>query len=229
MIKILSAVIGLLFLAGCAESVPQGGKPPRILLMGDSMLAWNGSSQNAVSHVIERQLGEQVIDRSVVGAHVIYELPISGALGLNISKQYIAGNWDWIVMNGGGNDLWLGCGCGQCDRRMGRMLSADGRSGDIARFVAQLRASGAKVVYLGYLRTPGRGSPIDSCKSVGNAFDARLQRMAARDPGVFFVSNKDLVPHRDLSFHAPDRIHPSAKGSAAIGVRAASIIQRNDR
>ncbi len=218
-----------LVLAGCVEQAPDPTRQdaPRILALGDSMMAWNSGASASVSHAMENTLGEEIVDRSVVGASVLYALPISGSLGLRISAQFVPGNWDWVVMNGGGNDLWLGCGCKPCDKQMDRMLSADGKTGRVADLVAQIRKGGAKVIYLGYLRTPGRDSPVDACRDLGDAFEQRLTSMAARDRGVFFISNADLVPNRDLSFHAADRVHPSPKGSAAIAARAARIISRS--
>jgi len=76
------------------------------------------------------------------------------------------------------------------------------------------------------LRSPGRGSPIEHCRNEGDMLEARIARMSAGDPGVHFVSIADLVPFGDLSFHAADRIHPSAKASAAIAGRVAAIIMR---
>ncbi len=197
-----------------------------MLVMGDSLLAWNSAGGRSVADALEDRLGAPVTDRSVPGARVLYALPISGALGMEIAQQYVAGNWDWVVLTGGGNDLWLGCGCSGCERRMARMISEDGGAGVIPALVAKLRESGARVLYLGYLRTPGRDSPIDHCAADGDALEARLARMAARDDGVAFLSLRDLVPRGDLSFHAPDRIHPSPKGSAAIAARVAEVIKR---
>lgn len=220
--------LALIGLASCTEPVGQGASGgARILAMGDSLMAWNSVGQASIPHAIETRLGEDVVDRSVPGAFMIYDLPISGSLGLRISKQYVQDDWDWVILNGGGNDLWLGCGCGDCSRRMARMLSPDGSTGEVAKLVQKIRGSGAKVIYLGYLRTPGRDSPIDQCAPVGDDFEDRLQAMADRDPGVFFLSNSTLVPHGDLSYHAADRIHPSIKASAAIGTRVARLIQRS--
>ncbi|MEE4189044.1 MAG: SGNH/GDSL hydrolase family protein, partial [Roseobacter sp.] len=121
-------------LAGCTEAVPRDNTA-RILAMGDSMLAWHGGARAAVADNMEAILGEPVIDRSVIGARIFYHLPVSGALGMNISQQYRPGNWDWVVMNGGGNDLWFGCGCTRCDRKIARMISPDGQSGSVPELV----------------------------------------------------------------------------------------------
>jgi len=219
--------LALCVLAACTEEPPEG--PPEtdglaILTMGDSLLAWNSVEGRSVSHAIEARLGIDVTDRSVIGARMLYALPISGSLGLRIGAQYRNGPWDWVILNGGGNDLWLGCGCGACKAKIERLISEDGREGVVPELVQKLRASGAKVIVPGYLRLPGRASPLKGCRAIGAAYEARLTAMAETDEGVIFVSNADLVPKGDLSYHDIDRIHPSFKGSAAIGARIARII-----
>lgn len=217
--------LGLLaVLAACTEPVTRNDTS-RILAMGDSMMAWHGTAHRSIPHAIENELGEPVINRSVVGAQMIYELPISGALGMNIGKQYRQGDWDWIVLNGGGNDLWLGCGCSRCDKRINRLISADGHYGTIPALVRRLRSSGAQVIFVGYLRSPGVGSVIEHCKDDGDELEARIARLAASDPGFHFLSLADLVPPGDRSFHAADMIHPSVKASSAIGQGIARIIR----
>ena len=212
-----------LVLTGCGEDVTRE-KHARILLMGDSLMAVHHGQGQAVSNSVEKQLGEQVIDRSVVGARMIYALPISGAAGLNIPKQYRPGKWDWVILNGGGNDLWLGCGCFACRGKMERLISEDGRKGVIPGLVSKLRHDGAKVLYVGYLRSPGLGSPIEYCKDEGNEFESRVKELAGLDAGVHFLSLADLVPHGDRTYHAVDMIHPSVKASTEIGKRIAAVI-----
>ena len=222
--RIWLAVMACVALLGCTEPVPSSGNA-RIIATGDSMLAWNAGSGRSVVDALEQQLGARVVDRSVIGARYHYVLPISGSLGVRIGAQYVSGPWDWAVMNGGGNDLWLGCGCGKCDAQLDRLISPDGTSGTVVDMVTRARADGAQVVYVGYLRTPGKPSLIDHCRTWGQKYEARLARMAARDAGVTFVSVADVVPDGDLSFHDVDRIHPSPKGSAAIAARIAAVIK----
>lgn len=211
-------------LSACTESVPSDNSA-RILTMGDSMMAWRSNSGSAVSDAVEDILGEPVIDRSVIGARIFYNLPVSGALGMNISQQYRPGAWKWVILNGGGNDLWFGCGCRRCDSKMTRMISPDGQSGSIPEMVGKIRATGARVIYVGYLRSPGIGSMIDHCREEGDEFESRLDNMANADTGVHFVSLADLVPHGDRSYHAVDMIHPSKKASRAIAARIAAVIR----
>lgn len=207
---------------------PTRNDTPRILAMGDSMMAWHMATRRSISDAVATDLGEPVVNRSVSGARVLYALPISGAMGLKIAKQYKPGKWDWVVLNGGGNDLWLGCGCVACDGKMGRLISPNGRGGEIAKTVMNLRKTGAKVIYVGYLRSPGRGSIIEHCRDDGNELEARVARLADQVEGVHFLSLADLVPYGDRSYHSADMIHPSVKGSAAIGHAVAEIIRNSE-
>lgn len=190
----------------------------RILVIGDSMFASNRLAGASVADVIENELGAEVTDYATVGARYF--------LGIPLRPQYRAGDWDWVVMNGGGNDLLFGCGCGKCTGVLDRLVSGDGRSGIIPAFVAKIRSSGAKVVYSGYLRNPGVQTPIKSCGPAGNELDRRLTLMAGFDPGVTFLPMSDLVPQGDRSYHGIDLIHPSVKGSRGIGKRIAAVIAK---
>ncbi len=222
--RIFMLAVTCVFLAGCGESVSRDF-PSRILVVGDSMLASNRLSDAAVADAIEQTLQETVVDRSVIGARFHYSLPISGQAGLNITKQYVPGEWDWVVVNGGGNDLWLGCGCMLCDAKMDRLISEDGTKGTIPGFLSDLRQSGSKVIYVGYMRSPGSASPIEYCKDEGAELETRISKLAELDRGLIYLSLEDLVPNGDRSFHGLDMIHPSFKGSKAIGQIIANIIE----
>lgn len=226
--KYLSRIIlPFLLLLGACAAPPPSGQSPRILAMGDSLMAWHSLAGRSIADTVARELQEPVVDRSVSAARIIYKLPISGAAGMQIRQQYQPGNWDWVIVNGGGNDLWLGCGCFACNRKLDRLISADGREGAIPGMLAELRATGARVVYVGYLRSPGTGSLIEHCRDEGDELETRIGRLAARDQGIFFLSNKHMVPYGDRSYHALDMIHPSVKASGVIGRKVAAIILEN--
>lgn len=198
---------------------------PRVLVMGDSLMAWNGTRGAAVSDALGNLLGVKVKDHAVAGARYFYRLPLTGAAGLRIGAQFRGGPWDYVVMNGGGNDLLFGCGCGTCKRMLNRLIREDGRAGAIADLIREIRASGAKVIYTGYLRTPGVTSPVEACGPLGDEMDRRLARMAEVTEGVAFLPLADLVTKKgDTSYHAMDLVHPSTKGSRAIAARIAALI-----
>ena len=231
----LAALAFVLF--GCAETAhaPAGENAvtrsagPRILAMGDSLMAWHGLSGNSIAHSVAADLREPVLNKAVSGAHIFYRLPISGAMGMKIANQFDAkGEWDWVVLTGGGNDLWLGCGCRKCERKLDKLISQDGRKGAIPGLMAKIRRTGARVIYVGYLRSPGVGSAIDECRSEGDVLEGRVARLADFADGVYYLSLKDLVPYGDRSYHGIDMIHPSVKASREIGRRVAALIRRED-
>ena len=117
------------------------------------------------------------------------------------------------------------CGCNRCDKRMDRMISADGRRGEIPHLVWTLRETGAQIVYLGYLRSPGRGSIIEHCRDEGDELERRIGRLSALLDGVHFLPVADMVPEGDRSYHALDMIHPSLKASSEIGGKVADLIR----
>jgi len=200
----------------------------RILALGDSMMAWHAISNSSIADAMSEILGEPVDNRAIGGARIIYGLPVTGAIGMKISKQYRGEDADWVVINGGGNDLWLGCGCGKCDRKMARMIAPNGQSGEIPRLVWRIRETGARVIYLGYLRSPGVDSVIDACRELGDEFETRIARMVRAMDGVYFLDVSNLVPDGDRSFHGVDMIHPSKKASRVIGHKLAEVIRMVD-
>ncbi|WP_417242008.1 SGNH/GDSL hydrolase family protein [Celeribacter sp.] len=226
MIRLFSLLSGLFF-ALCVPASAQEGA--RILAIGDSLMAWHEAAGQSIADVVAERLGEPVANRSVSGAKIIHALPITGALGMRIDSQFQPKGWDWVIMTGGGNDLVFGCGCGACERRMERMIDANGTRGKIPELIARIRATGARVVYIGYLRSPGVGSMIDACLPMGNTLEARIAAMAERDAGVTFLSLATLTPNGDRSMHGVDMIHPSVKASRVIGMQVAQIIQKADK
>lgn len=87
-----------------------------ILVIGDSVMAWNRSAAADTGSVLEGELGRNVVNRATLGAQI--RAGGLGSLGgLSIPDQLSAGPWNWIAMNGGANDLGFSCGCTRCDAR----------------------------------------------------------------------------------------------------------------
>ncbi len=209
------------------QALPAAADPPRVLVIGDSLLASHKLSGRSVGDYLETYLGTEVTDRSTVGARMVYRMPVSGALGLSIPQQYRGQRWDWVIVNGGGNDLWMSCACRACARRLDKLISASGTKGVLPGLLYRLHQGGARIVYVGYLRSPGIGTPVESCKTVGNALEARVERLARQVPGLHYLSLHDLIPPGDLSYLALDRVHPSAKASREIARRIAALMTGN--
>jgi len=216
------AFLTLIFNAPASAS--QQKADPRILVIGDSLLAAHAVSGRSVAGNLRGILGQNVLNRSVAGARMIYKLPITGSMGLSIPAQFRKGQYDWVIMNGGGNDLWMGCGCNRCDRKINKLIVRDGTRGEIPKLMARILESGAQVIYVGYLRSPEIHTPIESCKDEGDELEARVAALAERVDGLHYVSLQNLVPPGDLSYFGLDRIHPSLKASREIAERVAGYI-----
>lgn len=216
----------LALLCACCISTahPAAAEQQRVLLIGDSLFATNALTGRSVGSYLSKYLGSRVTDRSTIGARMVYRLPLTGAMGLSIPAQYQGGPWDWVVVNGGGNDLWFGCGPDNCDRKLNQLISISGKGGAIPKLLAQAHNNGSKVLFVGYMRSPGIDTPIEHLKDEGDALEARLATLARKVPNVHFLPLTDMIPHGDLSYLAMDRIHPSPKASKEIARRIAKVI-----
>lgn len=130
-----------------------------------------------------------------------------------------------MVLNGGGNDLWLGCGCVACDSTLDKLISSEATKGKIPELVSRIRSGGARVIYLGYIHSPGSFSIVDHCKDEALEFESRLKKLSEKHRGFYFLRLSNLVPKGDRSFHSVDMIHPSVKASKIIGKLIADIIR----
>lgn len=193
-----------------------------VLVMGDSIMAWNGGASLAAG--IERGLDRTVENASVPGAQIA---PRGlKRLLFDIGAQYEAGDWGWVVLNGGANDLFDHCGCQSCDAVLDGLVAADGRRGEIAQIVDRLRRTGARVLYLGYYGPSGRGGAFDVCEDELIALDARMARMARIVPELEFIDGGDVMSAAMPGDYDADNIHPSPRGSAKLGALAAMAIRR---
>ncbi|MGI3170450.1 SGNH/GDSL hydrolase family protein [Pseudooceanicola sp. C21-150M6] len=212
----LYALLAIPLLAACAGGVPDQA---RIVVAGDSVMAWNRIGGGSVADVLEARLGVAVGDVSLPFAQIA-----GGRGSLNIPTQLDGVQADWIVLNGGANDLSGGCRNSDCRPVLDRLISEDGQRGAIPELVADLRRRGARVIWADYYTSPRYAGTASEAPY--RILEARLARMAASDPGVWLVDMDDVFSPEDASLFAIDRIHPSAKGSARIAGVIAPVIGR---
>lgn len=225
----LALILVLLAAMLPVQATAQDRTDARILAIGDSLMSWHKMIGLSIADVVGQELGEPTLNRSISGARMLFRLPGMAEMGMRISSQYSNGDWDWIIINGGGNDLWFGCGCKACDTKLDKLISSkQAGKGAIPDTVTKALESGARVVYIGYLRSPGFDSVIDECRDEGDEMEARIGAYLATLPNAYFVSLKDLVPEGDKTYHGLDRVHPSTKASREIGQRVAALIRQVD-
>lgn len=222
-----SALLGLLlpFLAACATPATQVYDDARILAIGDSVLDWHSWTGASVPDVIAAELGAPVVNAAVSGARLSRPGGMMGLMGPDIRAQYRARDWDWVVIDGGANDLRQECGCGACAADLDAIISPDAAQGEFPALVAETRQSGARVMLVGYYGPSRRGGPFAPCWDELQVLNARLAALAAARDGVHFVATEAAMPPDRLDHYDADLIHPSRIGAAAIGRRIAAAMR----
>ena len=185
-----------------------------MLAVGDSVLAWNRLSGGDIPRVAAQATGRAADNRSVIGARMLTGIP----------GQYRDGPWDWVIVNGGANDLRGGCGCTGCDDTLDALVTPDGQGGAMADFARDIVSRGPGVVLLGYYGTSVAGGPFAACGDELTELSRRLSLLADSDPAILFVDAKDAIDPANLDLYARDLAHPSAAGSALIGQLIADAI-----
>ena len=218
--EILAVLLIVTGLSACTDTAPRGGGD--ILVLGDSIMAWNGG--RSIPDVIANQTGRSVTSRAVPGAQFDNGSTIASAVGFDIQQQFPGGRWNWVVVNGGANDLSADCGCGACGASVNALIAPDGQSGSIPAFLQRLRTqTGAQVMWMGYYAGSGSGS-FAGCRDDLVEIESRIATFAAGRPGIHFVDSEDVIDRGDRGLFAGDNVHPSARGSARIGAYLAQEI-----
>ena len=221
--RIFATLILITTLAACTPGGPRSGGD--ILVIGDSVLAWNRTSGRDVGRALGASLDRTVTNRATPGTQ-IRKRGFASALGLGIPDQLVMRPWNWVVMNGGANDLGFTCGCTRCGGVIEALISSDGKRGAIPKLIARAQSTGAKVLWTGYYRAPNSGS-FQGCRPGLVEIERRLARLARTTPGAFFLDSEDVITPRGPSLYAADATHPSPKGSAVIGQYLAQTIAAN--
>ncbi|GGE37651.1 hypothetical protein GCM10011360_26810 [Primorskyibacter flagellatus] len=213
-LTLIAPLLILALLAACGRGVPDDA---RVVVAGDSVMAWNRTGGSSVADQLAARIGEPVGDVSLPLARVT-----GGRGALNIPDQLSGVRAQWIVLNGGANDLSGGCDCSACGPVLDRLISDDGRRGAIPALVADLRARGSRVIWADYYTAPRYAGT--ACEAPYQVLETRLGRMAAADPGVTLADMDDVFRSDDLSLFASDRAHPSPEGSARIAALVAPLV-----
>ena len=216
----------MVILIACTDQASRDGGD--ILVIGDSVMAWNSSADASIPDEIGRVLNRKVVSKAVPGAQFDNSSSFAGAVGFDIQRQLQSGRWKWVVMNGGANDLGADCGCGACGPVVDALIGPDATSGAIPTFIQKVRTStGADVLWMGYYAGSGQGS-FAGCRDDLVEMETRLARFARSQGGVYFADAEEVIVRTNRTLFAADNTHPSAKGSATIGAHLADQIRIND-
>lgn len=228
-------IFAMLTLGACAgfeemATTELAAKPnARILVIGDSVMWWNADEGESIADAIAAKLGEPVVNLAVPGAAISHPDPDMAVEGLDIRAQYRKRGWDWVVVEGGANDLGDEGGARGCATVLDELVSADGRRGEIPELVERIRSDGARVVALGYYALSARADENDFCGDSLATLARRIEAMAAMNPEVLFVAMADVVSPADKAAYDRDGVHPSARSSQAIGRKIADAIRAAEK
>ncbi len=221
--SLICLLLGALFVSGCERGdADVQTEQASVVVLGDSIMAWNEEAGQSVGHAMEEALGYPVERRAVVGAR--FDDPYFA--DDSIPAQLPGEAWDWVVFDWGGNDVNDGCECLSCDALLADLLDLDGQEGQVADFVTGLRAGGSRVIIVTYYDLPEDALyGFDACGDELKSIRERSARLAERLDGVFVYDLSALTDAEDLDAYDPDRVHPSARTSTLAGQGIAEMIR----
>ncbi len=187
-------------------------------------MAWGRPDGQDIGSAISKKLGREVVNRAALGSH-LRASGLTTLAGFGIPGQVPEGAWNWVVINGGANDLGFTCRCVLCDGEIELLIAEDG-SGVIPDMIEAARTRGAQVIWLGYYAAPEARS-FEGCRPGLVEIERRVADYAGLREGVFFLDAEDVFDPTDKSLFYKDKTHPSPKGSALIGGFIAGTIAEN--
>ena len=196
---------------GCGGTVESGNAT--ILALGDSIMDWNADEGMSIPDYAGEALGQEVQNNSISGAY------ISSDEGDVIADQFEGGNWSWVMLDGGGNDVNDECECGDCLDNIDTMISADGSTGDWVGFIEGILNTGSRVALMSYYGMPADAEfGFHRCNEEVEILRQRYQALADRYDTMILVDAALVVtPDGTPEAYDDDRVHPSPTGSRLVG------------
>jgi len=208
----------LLAACGALRGTPPEGT--QLVAVGDSILDWNRSTGADIPTLVSQRTGLPVFNAAISGAEFVGRFAIPG--------QYPAGDWDWLLIDGGGNDLTGNCGSVEtAEVILDRLIDDQTLSGAYATFLTPITARGTQVIILGYAPISVAGGPFAPCEFALNDLRDRQAALAASDPMITFVDVRDVIAPDNLAAYDADLIHPSPAGGALMAELIAQTIRNS--
>jgi lysophospholipase L1-like esterase len=199
-------------LLGCSEPDRGSIENSKILAVGDSIFEW-GLGEYSAPEVVGRVLNLPVHNAAISGSM------ISTNEDWSIPNQYIDGDWDWVILDGGANDLNELCLCDQCSEVNNKIDTA------LANLVSSIRTQDIGVVIWGYYGIPSSADEFGNCIDTMAELSTRQESFAADDPKVLWVDGRIEITGENHDHFDTDLIHPSLLGAQIIGEQIAAAIQ----
>lgn len=190
----------------------------KIQVIGDSVFGSDADGCASIAGFMSMKLEVKVTDHAIPGATVIGED--------GIPSQYVSGDWEWTVIDGGGNDAMAYCSEGdddECDEKLDEIMTDDNK-GLIPNLINKAKNDGSQVIILGYYSVP-KGSEFEDLVLEIEILNDRYKEFAEANDDVYFISLKDVMtPETTPIYYSDDLVHPSEEGHKAIGEYIADFI-----
>jgi len=205
-----------------AEQGDGGGTALRIQGMGDSALDWN-ESKSSVSMLgtllKAKGVSAYVENNAVSGATMGCGEDGIGDAANCVPPQYKQGQWDYVILSGGANDI----GDSDCQHSADLFVSPDLKSGLTVAVVDDLVKKGAKVLLYSYFLARDADHPLMKCDQVVLLLK-RYKALAENRPAVTLVDASEVIKPAQTQLYAEDGIHPSPAGSKVIAEHIVSLL-----
>ena len=220
---LITLVLLLSSIAGCfgseqelEEEFELNTEERTLLGMGDSVMEWNREDASTIPEVVGEEAGFAVLNNAESGAKVIEE-------SYAIPSQFVEQNWDWVIINGGANDV-----DGYCDEDEGAVLDAiisdDVSQGDMVDLVNKVSTFAKHVMLASYYDIPSDSESMVGCEAVMEEMELRYEALANTLPNVHFFDMGDAITPSNREYYDEDLLHPSPDGCVAIGMMMAERI-----
>lgn len=211
--------------AVAAMNPAYAGAKDDILVIGDSMLEWQSLRGAAIPQVLAKLSKRKVESRAATGAK-LYLTGAEGNARSVIPAQYTKGDWNWVIVNGGANDLLVKCGCSRCDPVLDRLISKDTTKGVLPKLAERIREDGPRVILLAYYQGNARRNLFSRCEAAVKELTERQRRLANRLKGVELVRTKPAINPSNRRHFALDGVHLSRRGTRRVGALLARALEQ---
>lgn len=202
------------------EEYEQLSNEEKILTIGDSILAWGTPTCSSVSHQVGLEYNNFVSVEAISNTQLIKGSDM-------IPEQYFEADWDWVILDGGANDLNKQCGCSEsCDVVLDILSSKDGSQGEMIDLVHKVLLSGTQVLMLGYYPMPEEAwYGFEECGEELEELNKRYSRIAGRYSNVHFAPlEQNFNWQEQPELLDVDYVHPSVEGAEKIAIYLSALM-----
>jgi acyl-CoA thioesterase I len=202
------AFMSILFISSLFGCEPGTG----LLAVGDSVFDYNTENGESIPEVAASKLGIAVQNNAIGGSH------LSSNNGESITETYEPGDWSWVLVDGGANDLNDECSCGDCEVLLDELISPDSTGGIMSEFVDQIQGDGHPVALMGYYMLPeGAEYGFANCVDTIIELNSRYTALAEQVEGVYYIDAGEVITPDQSELYDTDNVHPSVEGSRVLG------------